>query len=140
MYMYTAKRREHMSQSLMVALARATFDSQLKKIYESMARKIEKHMTKESLLSYDADSLEGNLYMTARDAASNFGTANRATITHNISETCKRILGKDPHMDLLYDLPHIYIGKERHYKKDVWVHRNNTSRAYGPLRMQNHPL
>jgi len=140
MYMYTAKRREHMSQSLMVALGRATFDSQLKKIYESMARKIEKHMTKESLLSYDADSMEGKLYMTARDAASNFGTANRATIIHNISETIKTVFDRDPAMDLLYDLPHIYIGKENHFGKNVWVHRNNTSRAYGPSRMAHHPL
>ena len=140
MYMYTAKKREHFSQSAMMKLGQMTFQSQLKKVYDNMWREIKEHMKKEDLLTYVADSLEGNLYMTARDAASNFGTANRATITHNISETCKRILGKDPHMDLLYDLPHIYIGKERHYKKDVWVHRNNTSRAYGPLRMQSHPL
>lgn len=140
MYMYTAKKREHISQSLMVALGRATFDSQMKKVYDGMARKIEKHMTQEDLLSYDADSLEGKLYMTARDAASNFGTANRATIVHNIGETIKTVLGRDPEMDLLYDLPHIYIGRENHFGTDVWVHRNNTSRAYGPSRMAHHPL
>jgi len=37
-------------------------------------------------------------------------------------------------------MPHVYIDKEQHYGEKVWVHRNNTSRAFGPARMKNHPV
>jgi tRNA-splicing ligase RtcB len=80
------------------------------------------------------------MYMDARAAASNFGTANRAVITHNISEAVKKILGRDPEMDLLYDMPHISITRENHFGQDVFVHRSNTSRAYGPSQMGDHPI
>jgi RNA-splicing ligase RtcB len=79
------------------------------------------------------------MYMNARAAASNFGTANRAVITHNISETIKKVLGRDPQMDLIYDMPHISISKENHFGREVFVHRSNTSRAYGPSKMKSHP-
>lgn len=141
MYTYTAKKREHLSQSLMVKLGQATFKTRKKDVYNAISKKIKMHMNDDdSLLKYDANGEEGKMYMTARNAASNFGTANRATIIHNISETIKEILGRDPEMDLLYDLPHISIEKENHFGEDVWVHRNNTSRAYGPSKMKNHPI
>ncbi len=141
MYTYTAKKREHLSQSIMVNLGQATFKTTKKDVYKTIKKAIEKHMNgDDSLLKYDANGDDGKLYMTARNAASNFGTANRATIIHNISETIKEVLGRDPEMDLLYDLPHISIEKENHFDEDVWVHRNNTSRAYGPAKMQNHPI
>jgi tRNA-splicing ligase RtcB len=37
-------------------------------------------------------------------------------------------------------MPHIDIAREEHYGKKVWVHRNGTSRAFGPERMKDHPL
>jgi tRNA-splicing ligase RtcB len=39
-------------------------------------------------------------------------------------------------MDLVYDMPHISISKENHFGKDVYVHRSNVSRAYGPEKMR----
>jgi RNA-splicing ligase RtcB len=36
-------------------------------------------------------------------------------------------------------MPHILVSQEEHYGKNVWVHRNGTTRAYGPSRMQDHP-
>lgn len=141
MYTHTAKKREHLSQSLMVTLGKLTFRSQKKSIYQQMQEKIKKHMSKDdSLLKYDSQGPDGELYMNARAAASNFGTANRAVITHNISETIKKLLKRDPEMDLIYDLPHISITRENHFGKDVIVHRSNTSRAYGPERMIAHPI
>ncbi len=80
------------------------------------------------------------MYMAARNACSNFAHANRAVITHNVSETVKRVLGRDPELELLYDMPHILVSEEEHYDKKLWIHRNGTSRAYGPSRMQQHPL
>ena len=142
MYTYTAKKREHVSQSVMVTLGRMTFSpGKNEEVYKAMQRKIRAHMTgDDSLLKFEANKPEGDLYMTARAAASNFGLANRATITHKVSETIKEVLGVDPEMELLYDLPHISIDQESHYGQDVWVHRNNTSRAYGPSRMGHHPV
>lgn len=140
MYSYTAKKKEHLSQALMVALGQMTFQSRKKAVYKEMQKSIAKHMTDDnSLLKYDAQGPDGELYMNARAAASNFGTANRAVIIHNISETIKKTLGRDPEMDLIYDLPHISITKENHFGHEVMVHRNNTSRAYGPRRT-THPI
>lgn len=141
MYTHTAKKREHLSQALMVTLGKMTFASKKKAVYDKMQSKIKKHMAgDESLLKYDGLGEDGELYMNARAAASNFGTANRAVITHNISETIKKVLGRDPEMDLVYDLPHISITKEQHFKKEVFVHRSNTSRAFGPAKMSHHPI
>jgi len=141
MYTHTAKKREHLSQSLMVNLGKLTFQTTQKETYQKMQEKIKRHMTTDdSLLKYDAEGLDGKLYMQARDAASNFGTANRAVITHNVSETIKKLFGKNPEMDLIYDMPHILVSRENHFGKDVIVHRSNTSRAYGPGKMTSHPL
>ena len=141
MYTHTAKKREHFSQALMVTLGKLTFGSTKKEIYQKMQEKIRKHMTKDdTLLKYDANGPDGELYMNARAAASNFGTANRAVIAHNISKTIKKIFNRDPEMDLIYDMPHISITQEEHFDKEVMVHRSNTSRAYGPAKMTSHPI
>lgn len=141
MYTHTAKKREHLSQALMVTLGRMTFNTRKKDVYKAMQTKIKKHMSHDdSLLKFDGDGPDGEMYMTARAAASNFGTANRAIITHNVAKTIQKTLGRDPEMDLIYDLPHISITRENHFDKDVWVHRSNTSRAYGPSKMGHHPI
>ncbi|MEI7891317.1 MAG: RtcB family protein [bacterium] len=141
MYTHTAKKAEHLSQALMVALGRLTFNSRKKDVYKKMQAKIKLHMSKDdSLLKYDPAGEDGEMYMHARAAASNFGTANRAVITHNVSEAIKKILGRDPELDLIYDLPHISITKEQHAGKDVMIHRSNTSRAFGPSKMSHHPI
>jgi len=141
MYTHTAKKREHLSQALMVTLGKLTFSSRRKEIYKKMQEKIKKHMSGDaSLLKYEGSAEDGKLYMDARAAASNFGTANRAVITHNISEALKKVLGRDPELDLLYDMPHISISREKHFDKEVFVHRSNTSRAYGPEKMQHHSV
>ncbi|MFZ5981967.1 MAG: RtcB family protein, partial [Patescibacteria group bacterium] len=141
MYTHTAKKREHLSQAVMVALGKLTFSSKKKKTYKAMQEKIRKHMSgDETLLAYRGNGEDGKLYMDARAAASNFGTANRAVITHNISESIKKVLGRDPEMELLYDMPHISISEEEHFGKKVFVHRSNTSRAFGPEKMKSHPV
>ncbi|MCX6766465.1 MAG: RtcB family protein [Candidatus Moranbacteria bacterium] len=141
MYTHTAKKREHLSQSLMVSLGKLTFGSRKKDVYREMQKKIRNHMQgDESLLKYDANGPDGEMYMNARAAASNFGTANRAVITHNISETIKKLFDRDPEMDLIYDMPHISISKENHFGRDVFVHRSNASRAFGPAKMTDHPV
>jgi len=141
MYTHTAKKREHLSQSLMVGLGKLTFGSRKKDVYRKMQENIRKHMQgDDSLLKYDANGSDGKMYMDARAAASNFGTANRAVITHNIAKSIKKLFDRDPEMDLIYDMPHISISKENHFGQDIFVHRSNASRAYGPEKMTSHPI
>jgi len=141
MYLHTAKKREHLSQALMVTLGKLFFKTKRNETYQKMQKVIKKHMSgDESLLKYEGNGADGQFYMDARAAASNFGTANRAVITHNISEAIKKVLGRDPELDLLYDMPHISISQEEHFGKQVFVHRSNTSRAFGPEKMQSYPI
>lgn len=142
MYMYTAKKREHLSTAILMNIGRFFWRTPFRKTVAKIAEKIRQSDfgKKEPLITFDGDGEDGKLYMAARNACSNFAHANRATITHNVSETIKKVLGRDPEMDLLYDMPHILVSQEEHYGKSIWVHRNGTTRAYGPARMQDHPL
>lgn len=142
MYMYTAKKREHKSTAILMNIGRFFWRTPYRKIVNDIAKKIRQSNfgKQKPLITFDGDGEDGKLYMAARNACSNFAHCNRAIITHNISETIKRTLGRDPEMELLYDMPHILVAQEEHYGKNIWVHRNGTSRAYGPSRMQDHPI
>lgn len=140
MYMYTAKKREHLSTAILMNIGRFFWSTPWRTTINAIARKIrESDFGKsEPLITFDGDGKDGQMYMAARNACSNFAHANRAVITHNVSETIKRVLGRDPELELLYDMPHILVSREEHFGKPVWVHRNGTTRAYGPSRMQHH--
>ncbi len=142
MYMYTAKKREHLSTAILMNIGRFFWLTPFKKTVRSIAAKIRTSDfgKKESLIAFDGEGEDGALYMAARQACSNFAHANRAVITHNVAQTIKRVLGRDPECELLYDMPHILVSQEKHIEKEVWVHRNGTSRSYGPARMQDHPV
>ncbi len=142
MYMFTAKKREHVSTAVLMNLGRLLWITPYRKTVQAIAKKIRASDfgKKEPLIEFDGDGEEGQLYMAARNACSNFAHANRATITHNFIQTAEKVLGRAIEADLLYDMPHILVSKEQHYDKNVWVHRNGTSRAYGPARMTDHSL
>ena len=142
MYMFTAKVREHLSTAILMNLGRLLWFTPYKKTIANIAEKIRASDfgKQESLITFDGDGEDGKLYMAARNACSNFAHANRATITHNFVQTAEKVLGRFVEADLLYDMPHILVSQEKHYNKDIWVHRNGTSRAYGPSRMASHRL
>lgn len=142
MYMFTAKKREHLSTAILMNLGRFFWFTPFRKTIKSIAEKIRasKFGQNSELLAFDSEAEEGKLYMEARKACSNFAHANRATITHNFVRTAEKVLGRTLEADLLYDMPHILVSQEEHYGESVWVHRNGTSRAYGKTRMQDHPL
>ena len=142
MYMYTAKKREHLSTAILMNIGRFFWNTPHKKIVNQIAEKIRRSDfgKAEPLISFDGEGEDGKLYMAARNACSNFAHANRAVIAHNVSETIKRVLGRDPEFELIYDMPHILVSEEEHFGQKAWVHRNGTSRAYGPSRMADHPL
>lgn len=142
MYMFTAKKREHLSTAILMNLGRFLWFTPFRKTIQGIAAKIrQSNFGKSSeLLAFDGDGAEGKLYMEARKACSNFAHANRATITHNFVRTAEKALGREVEADLLYDMPHILVSEEEHQDEKVWVHRNGTSRAYGPARMAHHPV
>lgn len=142
MYMYTAKKREHLSTAILMNIGRFLWNTPHRKTVNEIAHKIRESDfgKKEPLITFLGEGEDGKLYMTARNACSNFAHANRAVITHNVSKTIKKVLHRDPEMELLYDMPHILVSREEHFGKNVWVHRNGTSRAFGPARMSDHPI
>ena len=142
MYMYTAKKREHLSTAILMNIGRFLWLTPYRKTVSKIAEKIRESDfgKKEPLISFDGDGEDGKLYMDARKACSNFAHANRAVIAHNVSKTAQEVLGRDIEMELLYDMPHILVTQEEHYGKNLWVHRNGTSRAYGPSKMSDHKV
>ncbi len=142
MYMYTAKKREHKSTAILMNIGRFFWQTPYRRIVSGIAKKIRESDfgKKEPLITYDGDGEDGKLYMAARNACSNFAHANRAVITHNVAKTVEEMIGRDPEFELLYDMPHILVSEEEHHGKKMWVHRNGTSRAYGPSRMEDHPI
>lgn len=142
MYMYTAKKREHLSTAILMNIGRFFWSTPYKNIVATIARKIRESDfgKKDPLITFDGEGEDGELYMAARNACSNFAHANRAVIAHNVAKTAQNVLGRDIGLELLYDMPHILVSQEEHFGKNLWVHRNGTSRAYGPSRMSHHPL
>jgi len=142
MYMFTAKKREHFSTAILMNIGRFFWFTPHKKTIQKIAEKIRASDfgKKEPLITFDGTGDDGKLYMAARYACSNFAHANRATITHNFVTTAEKVLGRHVEADLLYDMPHILVSREEHYGEQTWVHRNGTTRAYGPSKMDSHPL
>lgn len=139
-YFYTPKKKEHISQKIILEMGKLTFQSENKKIYQELSKKIEEYKNKDEYFSYHQDTPEGKMFIAANRAAANHGFANRSILTHNLNQTIKKVLGKNAELDLLYDMPHVFIDQENHFGKNVWVHRNGTTRAFGPTRMKNHPI
>jgi tRNA-splicing ligase RtcB len=139
-YMYTPKKKEHLSQKIVLKLGATFFRSQMKKVYQNLSERIRTYGNKEEFFGYEDASMEGKMFFDAHRAAANFGFANRMVITHCLDKALEKVLGKQAELDLLYDTTHISIEKENHFGKDVWVHRNGSVRANGPERMQSHPI
>ncbi len=82
------------------------------------------------------NSSEGQRYFKAMASAANYAWANRQMITYYTRLVWKRILGEKEKLDLLYDVAHNIIKKEK-YKIDeketeVIVHRKGATRAFPP--------
>ncbi len=81
-------------------------------------------------------SPEGQRYFSAMASAANYAWANRYMIAHYTRNAWKQVLGEKEKLELLYDVAHNIIKKER-YKIDgkdteVIVHRKGATRAFPP--------
>ena len=82
------------------------------------------------------NSPEGQRYFSAMASAANYAWANRYMIAHYTRKAWKQMLGEKEKLELLYDVAHNIIKKER-YKIDekdteVIVHRKGATRAFPP--------
>ncbi len=84
-------------------------------------------------------SSEGQRYFAAMASAANYAWANRYMIAHYIRKVWREILGEKEKLELLYDVAHNIIKKEKHKidgkDTEVIVHRKGATRAFPP----NHP-
>ncbi|PIR72675.1 MAG: RNA-splicing ligase RtcB [Candidatus Nealsonbacteria bacterium CG10_big_fil_rev_8_21_14_0_10_36_24] len=82
------------------------------------------------------NSSEGKRYFSAMASAANYAWANRYMIAHYVRQSWKKALGEKEKLELLYDVAHNIIKKEK-YKIDgreteVAVHRKGATRAFPP--------
>lgn len=82
------------------------------------------------------DSPEGQTYFAAMAAAANYAWSNRYMIAHYIRKSWKKILGEKEKLELLYDVAHNIIKKEKYVingkETEVIVHRKGATRAFPP--------
>src|SRR5665647_1925093 len=76
-YMYTPKKKEHLSQRIILKLGTTFFGSQMKKVYQNLSKKIANHKGEEGFFGYEDTSMEGRMFFAAHRASANFGFANR---------------------------------------------------------------
>ncbi len=81
-------------------------------------------------------SSEGQRYFSAMASAANYAWANRYMIAHYIRKVWGEILGEKEKLELLYDVAHNIIKKEKHKidgkDTEVIVHRKGATRAFPP--------
>jgi len=82
------------------------------------------------------NSPEGQRYFAAMAGAANYAWANRQMISFYIREVWKNILGQKEELELLYDVAHNIIKKEKHLidgkETEVIIHRKGSTRAFPP--------
>jgi len=82
------------------------------------------------------NSPEGQRYFAAMAGAANYAWANRQMISFYIREVWKNILGQKEELELLYDVAHNIIKKEKYLvdgkETEVIVHRKGSTRAFPP--------
>jgi tRNA-splicing ligase RtcB len=141
-YFYTPKVEEHLLTKILVNYGRLTMSS--KYLSSEEIKKLRKdslsYRFKKEFFSIDPDSNVGKAYLAAHRASGNFGYANRAILAAKVRKVVEEKLSQKLKWNLIYDMPHIGVRQEKHYGREVWIHRNGVSRANGPSRMKNHPV
>lgn len=139
-YFYTPKIKEHFSQRLMLKLGQSLFREKKTPWFGKLKKALQEYKNKKEFYQIPADSEIGKSYFLAHRAAANHGFANRAMLQINIEKTLEEVLGEKFTLPLVYDMTHISVTQENHFGREVFVHRNNTTRAFGPTKMQGTKL
>ena len=141
-YFFTPKKEEHLSMKIITNLGRMTFNSSLlsKEEMRKLQSEVKEFREKKEFFHIDPNSKRGKAYLIAHRASANYGFANRSMIAYNMEQVLKNMFNKKVELKTVYDMAHIFVDKEEHFDKEVWVHRNGASRGFGPSRMKNHPV
>jgi tRNA-splicing ligase RtcB len=141
-YFYTPKVEEHLLTKILVNYGRLTMPNKM--LTPDEVKKLRKaslsYRYKNEFFSLDPASNMGKAYSIAHRASGNFGYANRALLAAKVRKVVEKKIKYPLKWNLLYDMPHIGVRKEKHFGKEAYVHRNGVSRAFGPSRMKNHPI
>lgn len=82
------------------------------------------------------NSSEGQKYFKAMAGAANYAWSNRYMIAHYIRNVWRKVLGEEKKLELLYDVAHNIIKKEKYEingkETEVIVHRKGATRAFPP--------
>ncbi len=82
------------------------------------------------------NSSEGQRYFAAMASAANYAWANRHMIAYYTSQAWRKILGPEEKLEVLYDVAHNIIKKEKYViegkETEVIVHRKGATRAFPP--------
>jgi tRNA-splicing ligase RtcB len=106
---------------------------------DKTAKRLKMNLPDRQLACAPIDSDEAQNYLKAMAAGANYAWTNRQMIQHWTRETFENVLKQDAdsmEMNVLYDVAHNIIKKERHQvgkvKKTVYVHRKGATRSFGP--------
>jgi len=135
-YFYTPKEKEHFSQKAVLGTARMLFIKNRIGWHEIIKKEIPRYKNMRKFFAIDSYSELGKNYFIAHRAAANHGFANRALLQIKLEKVLEKVIKKRPSTRIIYDMPHVFVAKENHFGKKVLVHRNNTSRAFGPQKMK----
>lgn len=105
-----------------------------------LCRREKLHMPSHELPYMPADSDEGRRYIEAMNAAANFAFANRQLMGQLVRRNLRQYFGQDLEIPLVYDVAHNITKQERHYRKDLWVHRKGATRAFPGKLLQGTPF
>ena len=76
------------------------------------------------------NSAQGQKYFSAMAGAANYAWANRHMISYYVRQAWERVLGKGNKLQMLYDVAHNIIKKEKYREGEVIIHRKGATRAF----------
>ncbi|MBD3300164.1 MAG: hypothetical protein GF347_02320 [Candidatus Moranbacteria bacterium] len=140
-YFFTPKKEEHLSMKIITNLGRLSFFSNImsRSDITKLQKEVKKYRDKKEFFKIDPSSARGKAYQLAHFSGANYGFANRTMIVHNLNNSLKKVFKKRINLKTVYDIPHVFVDREKHFGQNVWVHRNGASRGFGPKRMSGHP-
>ena len=99
---------------------------------EMASKRSKKELPNKGLAFSYLDSKEGQRYLSAMAAASNYAFSNRQLISWIIKNIIEENIGKESNTSLVYDISHNIAKFEKHDQKELLVHRKGATRALPP--------
>jgi RNA-splicing ligase RtcB len=99
------------------------------------------HFGRRGHVAVPADSRDGRRLGLSLGIAANYGYANRAAVAGLIQQAFRRWSGsRGLALEVVADLSHNTIQRERIDGEDLWIHRHNAARSAGPSHLDaDHP-